>query len=409
MPLALIVGAGIGGLAAGIALRRAGWDIRIFERAEAPREVGFGVGLAPNALAALRELGVADAVLPHLWIPNAGELRHPDGRVIRRLIGPPREGPIAAKPATAWSTDLPGLIMRPMLHGALLDAVGIRVIEVNREASRVRIDDRRAHLTFTSGETASGDIVVGADGFGSVVRAQLHPGEPPARPSGYFALRGASKALDRLGDLEAIWYLGRGIESAIVRCGPEGIYWFLSLLADDVRGGPLDPHGVRRRFGARFDAQFDAITSASVDMRLDELFERDPLTAWGKGPATLLGDAAHPMLPHTGQGAAQALEDAAGLGRAVWNIADPIAALRCYEAVRARRANPIVRSGPRIAKITTTRSRVVAAARNAGIRVVPRAFIVTALTRPAGDPNRALGGPPGGDHVMPRAASKPAK
>lgn len=76
---ALIVGAGIGGLSAGIALRQAGWHVRIFERADTPRELGFGLGLAPNAVAALRELGVADAVLARGFVPRRGEVRRMDG------------------------------------------------------------------------------------------------------------------------------------------------------------------------------------------------------------------------------------------------------------------------------------------------------------------------------------------
>jgi 2-polyprenyl-6-methoxyphenol hydroxylase-like FAD-dependent oxidoreductase len=386
MRTALIVGAGIGGLAAGIALHRAGWNVRIFERADAPRAIGFGVGLAPNALAALRELGVADAVARHAVTPTTGEIRHVDGRVIRRLVGRRDDLPTG---------DLLSLILRPALHGALLGALDPSTIEVNSDVVGFDTDGPRVRVRRADGTAAVGDILVGADGFNSVIRAQLHPHEPPPTASGYFALRGESHAIDRLDGLQALWYFGRGVESGVVQAAPHAIYWFISLFADDVRSGPVDAESVLRRSTANFDAQFHAIAGATPPerMRLDELFERRPLAQWGSGPVTLLGDAAHPMLPHTGQGAAQALEDAVGLGRIMRNAVDPIAALRRYEQVRSRRTRRIAGSGPLIAGVTTTRNRFIAAVRNSVIRLAPSRALATALANNAADPNRALGPP----------------
>jgi 2-polyprenyl-6-methoxyphenol hydroxylase-like FAD-dependent oxidoreductase len=99
------------------------------------------------------------------------------------------------------------------------------------------------------------------------------------------------------------------------------------------------------------------------------------------------------MLPHTGQGAAQALEDAVALGRALRDAADVLAALRRYEDVRRRRTTAVVKSGPRIARITTSRSRTVGAVRNALVRLVPMGLIVKGLVKPATDPSRRLGPP----------------
>ncbi len=175
----------------------------------------------------------------------------------------------------------------------------------------------RVRLELEDGTSATGDILIGADGVGSVIRAQLHPEEAPAHPSGYFAVRGESPALAQLGGLQALWYFGRGVESGVIQASARSIYWFVSLWSEDVRRGPLDVTSVMQRCTAGFDPQFHAITGATPPdhMRLDELFAREPLDRWGAGPVTLLGDAAHPMLPHTGQGAAQALEDAVALGR----------------------------------------------------------------------------------------------
>src|SRR5262245_44533236 len=120
---ALIVGAGIGGLSAAIALRMAGWDVRIFERAGTLRELGFGVGLAPNAMAALAELGVADDVLARGFQPARAEVRRMDGTVLKRADVP--RGILGGPFAVA---------MRPDLYGALLDAVGADTVTAASEA-----------------------------------------------------------------------------------------------------------------------------------------------------------------------------------------------------------------------------------------------------------------------------------
>jgi len=232
---------------------------------------------------------------------------------------------------------------------------------------------------------------VGAGGVGSVIRARLHPGEPPPRPSGYVALRGQSHAIERLEGLGVIWYFGHGVESGIARASADSIYWFLSLSTADVLEGPADVHSVMRRFAARFDAQFHAIAGATLpaDMRLDELLARDPLPRWGAGPITLLGDAAHPMLPHTGQGAAQALEDAVALGRALGHEPDPVTALRRYEAIRSPLTRRVVKAGPWIARVTTTKNPLVAFLRNGAIRSVPEFVMVKAFGGPSGSASRA--------------------
>src|SRR5690606_8485965 len=187
-------------------------------------------------------------------------------------------------------------------------------------------------------------------------------------PSGYFALRGVSPAVALLDGRQFVLYLGRGIEIGVVPASETSVYWYLSLLADDVRRGPREVRDVLRRVTAGFDPRFSAITAAATDMRLDELFARPPLARWGHGRVTLLGDAAHPVLPHTGQGAAQALVDAVALGRSLAANGSPADGLRRYEAGRVGAARQVVLAGPRIARLTTTRNPVIGALRTATIR-----------------------------------------
>ena len=324
---ALIVGAGIGGLSVGIALRNAGWNVRVFERAASPRELGFGLAIAPNAVAALRALGVADRVLSQGVAPTRGEMRAMDGKVLKRAELPPR----------ALGGTLV-MALRPALHGALLEAVGMDAIALGSEAVGFTAIGDRVSLRFADGAVAEGDLLVGADGTGSVIRRAFHPSEAPARSSGLVALRGVVHgAVHHLGGLSAVYYLGPGVESMLIRASDTGIYWFLSLARELVPDGMQDPAAILALMSPGFDTTFKAVTSATDDMRFDALVDRDPLPFWGTGVVTLLGDAAHPVLPQTGQGAAQAMVDAVVLGEALKREADVEHALRTTSASGSNR------------------------------------------------------------------------
>jgi 2-polyprenyl-6-methoxyphenol hydroxylase-like FAD-dependent oxidoreductase len=374
---ALVIGAGIGGLACGVALQRAGWTVRIHERAHSARELGFGLALAPNALAALRELGVADTVVRAGSQVQRIEMRHADGRVMRRFGVP---------------LSVPAVVaLRQDLHGALLAAVGDGVIQFARHADS--FVDRRSEVIveFRDGTLDVGDMLIGADGIRSVIRARLHPDEPSPRASRFCALRGVAHGVsEHLGDLSGVIYFGAGVEAAAIRASMDAIYWYMSLLDNEVT--EQTPEAVLAGRLQGFDIPFRAIVSASKpdDMRFDRLWERGPLERWGASRVTLLGDAAHPVLPHTGQGAAQALEDAVALGLAVSSVDDVAVALRRYETVRSRRTREFVRVGPRIAQMTTTRSVTIAAMRSAAVRLIPEALLARMAGRLQHDPHAEL-------------------
>jgi 2-polyprenyl-6-methoxyphenol hydroxylase-like FAD-dependent oxidoreductase len=378
---AVIVGAGIGGLAAGIVLGRAGWDIRIVERADSPRELGFALALAPNALNALREIGVADTVLRDGVETRIFELRRGDGAVLKRVDF-----------GTGRSTARSVVTLRPALHGALLDAVGAGALLLGREVEAVETSSHGVELTLTDGTSMRGDVVVGADGVSSAVRRRLHPNEPLPRPSGYHALRGVTHdAAESLGDVNAAVYLGDGIEAGLARASTTSVYWYISLL-DDLVSAETTAADVLTRCTHHLDARFSSVARAAApaDLRLDRLWVRDPLGQWGSGRVTLLGDAAHPVLPHTAQGAALALEDAVALGLVLKPGTDPASALRLYEQVRSKRTRPVVRAGPRIAAMTTTRNPLTIGARNAAIRLLPGFLLAASLNLHARDPHREL-------------------
>jgi 2-polyprenyl-6-methoxyphenol hydroxylase-like FAD-dependent oxidoreductase len=379
---ALVVGAGIGGLAAAVALRRAGWEVRVFERATSPRELGFALLLAPNAMYALGELGLADTIRRGGFIATSGEMRRPDGSVLRRFDTASLR-PLLEEDAVC--------ILRPVLHGALLETVGLSSIELEAPAIRFDLRPDGVQVRLADGRTDDGQLLVGADGVASVIRRQLHPDEPPPRSSGLLAVRGVARdAVPHLEGSSGAQYFGRGFEAGVARAGEREVYWYLSIQARHFPES-RDVVAIAERCAAGFHEPFRAIVreTAPEDLRLDELFERDPISPWGHGVVTLLGDAAHPMLPHAGQGAAQALEDAVVLGSALRDAHDAPnigSALRRYEQLRIPRTRAVVALARRNSRMGSIDNPFGCWVRDQIIRFIPETVILKSLV--------ALGKPP---------------
>ncbi|HTU73235.1 MAG TPA: FAD-dependent monooxygenase [Trebonia sp.] len=370
IPQIAILGGGIGGLAAAAFLHRAGLPCTVYEQAAQLTEIGAGVVVAPNAARLLRHLGLLGAFTERAVRLEVGwEFRRwHDGTVL------------SAEDLAARCEDLYGehtyTAHRADLLGVLRSAVPPESIQLNRRCVAVSLRDRgrprdarrgtgsqaadddaswRPVVRFSDGQVIEPDVLIGADGIHSVVRATLTEATPPVY-SGLCAFRGLVAARD------APAFARRSAQVLWLGPGHHLVHYPISggRLVNLVAFAPAGDYTVEswtatatiEEFLAEFDGWDSRLTSlirAAGTPGRWALLDRAPLKRWGLGPVTLLGDAAHPMFPFFGQGAAQAIEDAASLARFLaaavpgHSPAEPAlaSALRRYEAQRIPRTTTL--------------------------------------------------------------------
>lgn len=342
-----IVGSGLGGLAAALFLRKAGLDATVYEQARELREVGAGIVVAPNMVRPLDELGLAKK-LPGFAVrlEAAWEFRRwQDGRVLSsQPMGETCERLYGAHCYVAHRGDLLALFR---------DAIPAGALRLDHRCIEVRQDEREAELTFVDRagrtSTVAADVVIGADGIHSAVRPSVAP-KVDARFSGLCAFRCLVPAervpAIALRPVQTLW-LGPGRHFVhypisagrlvnVVAIAPAGAWRTESWTAD---GEIAD---LEAEFEGWDDRVRQLIVSAASTKRW-AMVDRDPLERWTSGRITLLGDAAHAMLPFFAQGAAQAVEDAFVLAECLRD-ADPGSvprALQRYEETRRPRASRV--------------------------------------------------------------------
>jgi salicylate hydroxylase len=336
----IIVGAGIGGLAAALALLRAGHHVRVIEQSAALGEVGAGLSITPNASKALAYLGLADELARIGSTPTAGSLRH--YRTGEDLVRLPQD-----RSRERYGYPLYH-VHRADLHAALVEAVVAIDAGCLHTGCEVRHVDSRADgvgVTLADGTVIEADWLVGADGIHSRVRAELMG---PDRPNftGYVAWRGLipGELVDpALLDPPLCMTIGprRMLMRYPLRRGALVNFVAISQRTAWMEEGwsvRSEKHELLDEF-ADFETHTLQLLALTPADRLFKwgLFDRDPLSGWTRGRATLLGDSAHAMPPFTGQGAVMALEDAAILGRAAAATTDPDELMRRYEAARLPR------------------------------------------------------------------------
>lgn len=342
---AVIVGAGIGGLAAGLALVRAGWEVELLEQAPVIAEVGAGLQISPNGVRALQSLGVMDALAPSVFEPETISMAM--GRSGRKIFSLPMKSYAQAR----WGAPFLQ-VHRADLQDALktrLAAQANATIRTNAKATGYVRERGGASVYLERGARVFGNLVVGADGLHSVIRAQL-AGADRARFTGNVAWRCTVPAealgADAPPPSGCIW-AGAGKHAVTTRIRGGDMVNFVGIVEQtDWQEESWSTTGTTAQALADFDGWVPQVTSvieAAPTLNRWALFDRPALATWSDGPVTLLGDAAHPMLPSMAQGAVQALEDAVVLGGCLQAEADKLAALQRYFDLRIGRVTRVQR------------------------------------------------------------------
>jgi salicylate hydroxylase len=330
-----IIGGGIGGLAAALSLLQAGFDVHVYEQVRAPREVGAGIVLTPNATRLLYRLGLRAkletlGVAPLAW----RQRRWDDGRTL--MFSPVAVSPGA--PAMFYTSH------RADVLSMLIEALPAERLHLDHRLASFTDRGDRVEMQFGNDARIEADMVIGADGIHSTVRGLLFGAERP-RFTGCVAYRGLVPA-ERLAHLdlpiESQLWLGPGKHFVHYPVQGARLVNFVCLIDRDAwtKESWIEPGDVAAALAAfaGWHSQVRSIISAVHETFVWGLFDRAPLPCWSVGLVTLLGDACHPMLPFMAQGAAQAIEDAATLAAVLaQSAADVPQALHRYESLRLPR------------------------------------------------------------------------
>jgi len=333
-PHIAVVGGGIGGLFAANALIAHGLDVSVYEQAPALGEVGAGVYLTPNAVRQMERVGLGPAL--EKWGARVG----PKSQYFRHDGAP--IAPVQVTDASGWNATFG--MHRADLVAFLAAALPAGVVRCGHRAVGFEEAGGMARVRFANGALAEADVVVGADGIHSELRPHVFPPSEPVFHGtvAYRGLVGRERLRDWPMDRWQMW-AGPAKHFLVfpVRHG-EMVNYVGFVPADRAMkeswSAPGDPDTLRGEFEG-WDARIGSVL-AQVDTCFRwALYDREPLPTWSKGRLTLLGDAAHPMLPHLGQGANQSIEDGMALATILSQIDNDAvpAALLAYERLRRER------------------------------------------------------------------------
>ncbi len=339
-----IIGGGIGGLTAANALARAGAEVSVHEAAGELKEIGAGVALHANAMRVLRFIGVEDSVRKIAGKTEYSVTRDGiTGRVIARTSRATHAALQGIEPATVHRADLLDVLAAALPPG---------LVTLNQRCVSAGTDGDVAVARFADGSEVEADVVIGADGIHSAVRTALFGPDAP-RFTGKICYRSVIAAAAVRGGLSpdvasdnSQWLGPHGTIVLYPLRGEELINVVAHYDDDSYRHESWVTECPGSEVTERYAGWNQALLrlfAAGETWYKWALYDRDPIPAWTSGRVTLLGDAAHPMLPYLGQGACQALEDGAVLANAVAaSPGDPVAALGAYERVRRPRASSVV-------------------------------------------------------------------
>ncbi|TRW88420.1 FAD-dependent oxidoreductase [Mycolicibacterium sp. 018/SC-01/001] len=378
----IVVGAGIAGLATAVALSRDGHDVRVLDQ-RTDLGAGTGISIWPNALAALDEIGVGDTVRDAGGHVTAGAIRWRSGRWLRR--------PAGQRMVTALGEPLV-VVRRSTLLEVLAAALPAGTVTGGVSVTAVSTAGSGVHVTTADGDVLEADGVIGADGVRSVVARTLN-GELPSRYVGYTAWRGVADI--PMNPELAGETLGPGVQVGHVPLGPAHTYWFATERTPEGGRAPEGERAHLARLLSDWAAPIPDLVAATAPEHLlrNDLYDRVPARNWARGPVAIVGDAAHPMRPHLGQGGCQGIEDAAVLARCVAQAPDLPQAFSSFSTFRRRRVRGVVREAMLIGRILNARPAALGAAASWGTALLPERAVTAHLAWIAA--RSALAMPPG--------------
>jgi 2-polyprenyl-6-methoxyphenol hydroxylase-like FAD-dependent oxidoreductase len=354
-----IIGAGIGGVAAGVALRQAGFEVRVFEKAGQLREVGAGMSLWPNGTGVLQQLGLLSAVASRGQSGTHFLVRSQSGEVLMEIGTAEAETPTVC-------------VHRAHLLRVLADALPAESLALGHELAEMHFDGEKVDLRFSNGERLVCDGVVGADGIHSRMRGRLtRPGQPVYR--GYAIFRGMANVPDNfaVGHNSESW--GEGSRFGILAIGDNKVCWYATVNSSVPPHAVDWPKGKLQQMFSRWHSPIPELIAATEPsaIMMDPACDRQPARSWSRGPATLIGDASHALTPNLGQGACMAMEDALVLANCLSRRENVVAGFRLYEATRYPRVRNAVWRSRWLGGVGQWENRAAISVRNAVTKVMP--------------------------------------
>jgi 2-polyprenyl-6-methoxyphenol hydroxylase-like FAD-dependent oxidoreductase len=366
----IIIGAGIGGLTTAIALKQRGIDYEVYEAAPQLKEVGAGIWVPTNAMNVFERLGIAEK------IKRAGKLMEEicvgnyKGKIFQ-TISASEVVPLYGNGTTT--------IHRGKLQALLYEELDKNKVHTSKKLKHYREEGEKVTAYFEDQTSASGDLLLGADGIHSTVRSQLF-GKMPLRYSGQTCWRAAtdfkipSSSSARMCEL---WGKGNGIRFAYSQMTETQVYFYATMKAP--AGGKDQPGELKdflkKEYSLFGDLAIEIIESATEEKIIrTDLFDLKPISAWTRGRIALLGDAAHATTPNLGQGGAQAIEDGYVMALSLSENKNIESALEKYQSVRYKKAIHVVNTSWQYGKMSNLNNRIAIAFRDFMMANAPKSM-----------------------------------
>jgi 2-polyprenyl-6-methoxyphenol hydroxylase-like FAD-dependent oxidoreductase len=360
----IIIGGGIGGAATALALSRAGFEPVVYERTKQLREVGAGIALWANATHILKNLGLLEEAMRVGYLTTNYQFNSQRGKELVNVAINGFELPVIG-------------IHRAELHQLLWRNVPGEKFILGETFERFERNHHQVYAYFASGLSVAGDALIGADGLRSRVRAAILGDEPPTYRN-FKTWRGLTDYVPsgyRSGYIQE--FLGCGKGFGFMMLGKGKMYWYAAATA--IEAQPDAAIGRKKELEMMYQDWFPAIpelitATDAANILTTDLYDRPPTQPWSQQNITLLGDAAHPMLPTMGQGACTALEDAYVVAKCLKEQPDPIAAFQHYESLRFPRTKAIVEQSLQSGKMGALKNPLAAGLRNTLMKVMGSAI-----------------------------------